>query len=180
MKFRRSFVFILLLTIFILCSCRREVPQMKYYPNGNVKETCSLRNGKLSGEYKCFYENGNLYGEGEYRHNYPIGVWRTYYPDGKTMVVEEYSRRGKHINVNAWDKDGNQVIKNGTGTFIMYYPDGSLQSIGSYKDCMFEGANEAWYPNGIKEHEFYYKDGKPVGTWHFWDMNGNLYKTEEY
>jgi antitoxin component YwqK of YwqJK toxin-antitoxin module len=178
MKLNHLFVFIL--TTCVLCSCRKDVPQINYYPNGNVKETCYLRNGKLSGKYKSFYENGNLYGEGEYRHNHPVGVWRTYYPNGKIMVIESYGRKGKHTNVNAWDENGKQVIKDGTGTFIKYYPDGSLQSITNYKDCLFDGANEAWFPNGIKESEFYYKNGRPTGTWRFWDLNGNLYKTEEY
>ena len=172
------------LTLFIILlvfsSCHKKVPQTTYYPNGRVETTYFVQNGKLSGDYKVYYENGNLYGEGQNRKGYPVGVWKTYYPNGKIFVIEEYNRRGKLINFNAWEEDGSHAIIDGTGTIKKYYPDGSLESIVSYKDCRPNGANEKWYPNGVKEYESYYKDGLPVGTWHYWEMNGHLYKTEEF
>ena len=180
MKVHSSISLAFFVFILVLCSCHKEIPQTKYSSNGQVEETCFLRNGKLSGDYSSYYENGQLHGRGAFRRGYPVGEWYTYYPNGKIMVIESYGRKGKHTNVNAWDEIGKQVIKDGTGTFIKYYPDGSLQSITNYKDCLFDGANEAWFPNGIKESEFYYKNGRPVGTWRFWDMNGILYRTEEY
>lgn len=170
----------LFLILLAFSSCHEEVPHTKYYPNGGIEETCYLRSGKLSGDYKKYDENGNLISDGQFRNGHPVGIWKSYYPNGNIMLIEEYNRRGNLINVNAWEEDGCHAIVNGTGTIKQYWPDGSLRSIDSYLDCRPEGVNEGWYPNGVKEHEFYYKKGRPVGTWRYWDIDGHLYKTEEH
>lgn len=139
-----------------------------------------MRNGKLSGGYKAYYETGTISGEGQFRKGLPVGTWFWYYTGGEIMTIEKHNRKGKIIGLDGWDEKGNQVVSNGTGTFIRLYPDGTVKSKAGFKDCMFDGANEAWYPNGVKEYEFFYKDGKPVGTWRFWNMDGTLNKTESY
>ena len=169
-----------ILIVLVCSSCHKEIPQTKYFPNGNVEEQCHVRNGLLSGSYKVFYEDGMLRGEGQFRKGLPVGIWNNYYPNGEIMTIENHNRKGKLISFDGWNQDGIQVIKDGTGTIIQYYPDGSIQSVASYKNCLFDKSNEYWYPNGIKAHEFYYQEGKPVGTWYYWNEDGTLYKTEEY
>ena len=81
---------------------------------------------------------------------------------------------------DSWDQEGNHVIVDGTGTLVTYYPDGSIEQTATYKNCHFDGSNEGWYPSGQKEHEFFYKDGKPTGVWRTWDENGELTSTENH
>ncbi|MBR0176719.1 MAG: toxin-antitoxin system YwqK family antitoxin [Bacteroidales bacterium] len=170
------------LAIFLLvcCSCHKDIPQTKHYPNGNVEELCYLRNGELSGSYKAYYEDGTLHGEGQFRKGRPVGVWHYYYPNGDIMTIEKHNRKGKTVSFDAWDEEGRHVVQDGTGTIVKHYPDGSIESRVGYKDCMFEGTNEAWFPNGQKRYEFFYKNGKPVGTWRFWNDEGELVREEEY
>ena len=168
-------------TLLLVCSsCYKDIPKTKYYPNGNIEELCHMRNGELFGVYKNFYENGTLRGEGVFRKGRPVGVWHYYYSNGEIMTIEKHNRRGKTVDLDCWDETGVQVIKDGTGTFIQYYPDGSIKSKASFNKCMFDEANEAWYANGVKEHEFYYENGRPVGTWQFWNEDGTLIRTEKY
>jgi antitoxin component YwqK of YwqJK toxin-antitoxin module len=72
------------------------------------------------------------------------------------------------------------VIKDGTGVTIHYYPSGQTESIMSYKDNVYHGKCETWFPNGLKASESFYENGKPVGTWKYWDEYGELIKIEEY
>ena len=108
------------LTLFIILlvfsSCHKKVPQTTNYPNGRVETTYFVQNGKLSGDYKKNDENGNLQSDGQFRNGHPVGIWKTYYPNGNIMLIEEYNRRGKLINVNAWEEDRCHTIVNGTGT----------------------------------------------------------------
>lgn len=181
MNIRRTFhsiiLFLLLLSTF---SCNKPNVYKKYYPDGSLEEKGEVRNGKFTGDYVYYSEKGIILAEGKFRNGHPIGIWYYYYSDGSIQSIQEYNKRGKTVVLDCWDQNGNQVVKNGTGTFIKYFPDGSIESNINYKDYKFDGLNEGWYSNGIKEHEFYYQDGKPVGTWRFWDMNGILYRTEEY
>lgn len=166
--------------LLVCCSCHKEVPQTKYYPSGSIEEKCYLRNGKLSGDYKYYHSNGNLNSEGQFKNGHPIGVWHHYYPNGKTMSIVAYNRRGSVININAWDENGKLVVQDGSGTFVKYYSDGSLESIVTYKNCRWDGVNTNWYPNGKKMEEISYKNGKPVGTWRFWNEAGELVREEKY
>lgn len=175
-----QYLFFLTLIFFVCSSCHKEIPQTKYFPNGNVEEQYYMRNGLLSGSYKIFYEDGTLRGEGQFRKGQPVGIWNNYYPSGEIMTIEKHNRKGELISLDGWNQNGIQVIKDGTGTIIQYYPDGSIKSVASYKNCLFDKSNEYWYPSGVKAHEFYYQNGKPVGKWHYWNEDGTLYKTEEY
>lgn len=179
---RNVLIYFILLLVFILIysSCNKTNVYKKYYPNGSLEEKGKVRNGQFIGDYVYYSEEGIILAEGKFRDGHPVGIWHYYYSDGSILSIQEYNKKGKTVALDCWDQNGNQVVKNGTGTFIKYFPDGSVESIINYKDYKFDGLNEGWYSNGIKEHEFYYQDGKPVGTWRFWDMNGILYRTEEY
>jgi len=107
------------------------------------------------------------------------GLWQHFYSSGNRKSIEEYSK-GKLINFNYWDEEGTQKIIDGTGVVKQYYPSGLLQSVLSYRDNVFHGKSETWYSDGIKEMEYYYENGKPTGTWTYWDEFGRVIKIKEY
>lgn len=168
----------LALTLFTVISCETEVNR-EYYSDGTLKEEYSIHNDKFHGQYKAFYPDGSPHALGEYRKGKMIGVWKYSYPDGKVESIQKFDD-GKAISIDFWDKYGNQVIKNGTGVAKQYSPSGQIESIMSYKNNVFHGKCETWYPNGIKATELYYENGKPMGTWHYWNENGELIKTEKH
>lgn len=164
-----------------LSSCKQPQAKTDYYPSGQLKEITHWIGNKQVGDFETYHENGTLAGKGRLnRKGYVVGTCYSYYDNGSLMSIEKYNRRGKLITSDFWEPDGIQSVKDGTGIAISYYPDGKIQSIMSYKNCHFEGKCEYWHPNGVKGFEFFYKDGKPIGEWHFWNENGELYKTENY
>ena len=173
-------IVVLLLLMMSLCSCHQAEEKKKYDPNGHIEEICGYRNGKMHGKYVAYYETGALRGEGKMRHGRMVGEWKHYYLDGRIKTIEKHNWRGKLKTFDSWDQEGNHVIVDGTGTLVTYYPDGSIEQTASYKGCHLDGANEAWYPNGQKEYEIYYIEGKPIGIWHCWEEDGTLSLTENH
>lgn len=50
----------------------------------------------------------------------------------------------------------------------------------SYKDNLPHGQFKWWYSNGQIESIKYFDNGKPVGTWEFYDSKGALIKKLDY
>lgn len=165
-------------SVFILSSCKTDVHR-DYYSNGTLKEEYSMRNGKWVGKFKAFYEDGKASAIGQFKKGQMTGIWQYYYPDGTIQSIQKF-KDGKTISLNLWDTNGKQVIKDGTGVAKHYDQTGQIVSIMSYKDNVFHGKCETWFPNGIKSTEIYYENGKPIGIWKFWNEKGELIKTKKY
>lgn len=177
MKLNHKLILIVLL-VFTLCSCETEVHK-DYYSNGTLKEEYSKRNGKFVGKYKALYEDGKPQAIGEFNKGQFDGVWQYYYPNGQIQSIQKY-KDGKVVSLNYWDLNGVQIIKDGTGVAKHYYPNGKIESIMSYKNNVLHGKCETWLENGIKTTELFYDNGKPIGTWKYWNESGKLIKTENY
>ncbi len=59
-----------------------------------------------------------------------------------------------------------------TGVYIRTYPNGQKQFEINYKDGKYEGLQTGWYENGLKIGESNWKDGKPEGLVTEWYENG--------
>ena len=107
-------------------------------------------------------------------------VFGYYVKDPERYGVVSFDEKGKVININYWDENGKQLVIEGTGIVEKYYPSGQIESIMSYRNSVFDGKCETWFPNGIKASETFYEKGKPVGIWRYWNEYGNLIKKENY
>jgi len=54
-----------------------------YRENGQLMQTGSFTDQKKSGVWKRYHPNGAPYDEGEYLNDKRIGAWRTFKADGK-------------------------------------------------------------------------------------------------
>lgn len=178
---RQNAIYKILGVIFFLAmslSCQRE-EQKSRYSSENIQQGYFLQDGKTSGDFQSYYENGQIETKGCFRKGKMNGTWYYYYPNGKLKLIQKF-RRGKTVAIDAWDMYGKQVVFCGTGTLESYYPNMTKKSVISYKDCHIDGVSEGWYPNGTKEYECYYDRGKPIKTWRMWDEDGNLAFEETY
>ena len=50
----------------------------------------------------------------------------------------------------------------------------------NYSDGVLNGDTKVWYLSGEVKYEGRYKDGKPDGTWNFYDENGKKTSSMEY
>lgn len=109
------------------------IKRSSVYDAGNGKKTFyfdgtdqievayTLKNGKFEGEYKGYYQNGNLRIEGTYKNDLKNGLWKEFNEQGN--LINEYS------------------IINGEleGKFTTYHPEGKIKSSSIYKNGLLHG-----------------------------------------
>ena len=177
MKNKKLIILMLLCFPLFFTGCAQGKKVEERFPSGNIRERYTLLEGKFDGKYTAYYENGKLRGEGFYKKNIMVGEWRYYYSNGNLQSIQRFEDN-KLTYIDAWDVNSFQVIKNGTGTMLMYSESGKKMSSITYKNYKPDGTWFVWYENGNLASEMYYNEGKRVGIWHFWDMEGNLKETE--
>jgi len=79
-----------------------------YYPNKQVQQTGTYRNGRRHGRWIYYYENGKVWSEGFFKEGKSHGKRLTYFEDGK-------------LRYEAWYKNDQR-----TGTWKFYDRNGTL------------------------------------------------------
>lgn len=85
-----------------------------------------------------------------------------YYDNGQAYIEGTY-------------KDGER-----DGTWTAWRKDGTIWSIGEYRDGKENGKKMVYHENGKPYYEGTVKDDERVGTWSFWDEEGKLVKEVNY
>lgn len=157
---------------------------------------------KFSGNVISYHENGQIFMEQFYKKGKPVGMCTIYYSNGKKKEVGEpkvdqilspYPAITKLDSY--WDTIGNQLVKNGNGTYIAEYGGGEMTYKNGYlvKRISYQAngkistiSNFENSENGIiiSEHEIVFdEEGRKsqeyivkdsVGTITAWFKNGNI------
>ena len=132
---------------------------IKKYKNGQVKSIENFKNGKLNGEFKEFFEDGNL------------------------SQIATF-KNGDMKNIKVFYENGNlkfeQNLKDRKGKYRGYYPNGMLEVEGEVFQGDEIGLWKYYNENGSLSSEGMYKEGKKVGEWKFYKTDGSLLKTINY
>lgn len=170
-----------------------QLEHLSYYENGNKEKLEHKLSGKYEqvGEYKKWYENGQLATIGKYAlDGQRIGPWFEFYKDGKKKEEAEFIN-GEYLLQNYWDKRGKQTVVDGTGLFISDYEqdgyfgdtqhqfeyknskkhgtqrtftDGVLTLYEEMENGIENGYTRSFYKNGKVREETLYKDGTEVSN----------------
>ena len=161
-----------------------------FYDNGKPKklETKLIEKDERQGEYKEWYESGQIAESGTYISGYERdGEWLEFYEDGSKKVEAEF-KNGKFVLNNCWNEKGEQTLTNGTGLYIKEYSmskDRVYRDEREYKNHkthgiqktftngililyqeMVNGVNHGitkkYYDNGNIEKETVYENGKVI------------------
>jgi antitoxin component YwqK of YwqJK toxin-antitoxin module len=62
----------------------------EYYKLANLDLEVFTITGKLEGEYKSYYPNGNIFTICNYNNNKLIGEYKEYYPNGQLKFIRLY------------------------------------------------------------------------------------------
>lgn len=92
-----------------------------YSLNGNLILEGNYLNGKRNGNFIFYYDNGKIRNEGSYENNRRIGKWKYYYSSGqlKQIVIFNNVNNTNDISVvEFYDREGKQLIVNGTGNWV--------------------------------------------------------------
>ena len=152
-----------------------------YYPNGQIQ--ISFKEDSLKtqfGEKIYWHENGTIkwrfHLDSKGNHTAP---YFEYYPNGKKKQEVDL-REGETRYINFWDKDGNQLLINGTGFYVDEY---EINNLGlsryeyQFKNFLQDGVQKV-FKNGVLQSYMEMKNGKPAGYFREYYSNGKL--KEEY
>lgn len=174
-------IFITFYLSFILLNCSPKIEVRKEYSDsGQLVEETSYKNNVRDGQYKVYHENGQIALKGFYKNGYSHGEWIAYYPSGNLQSITIYDME-RIINTNYWTVEGRQTIIDGTGEVIMYDTSGRRkESRVSYKDCRAHGEWILWHENGNMLSQGFFNEGKKVGKWYNWNIDGSLNRLMVY
>lgn len=135
-----------------------------YYPNGNTEIIETYLMDNFDGEYKSYYESGNISSKGLYKNNYMVEPWQYYYdlPGEKIKEIINYEEN----------------IEN--GPYKEFYENGNVMAEGVYKDELDNGPFKSYYENGELEMEGTYLNGRKNGIFKMYDEDGNFIEEKTY
>jgi TonB family protein len=130
-----------------------------YYTSGQVMELIPIKNSKMEGACKFYFENEQLHRE-------------ILYSEGKEQsLVSSFDTEGKPI-------DGG-TLQDGNGTLLIYHLPEKLgpfplviQSRSTYSKGLRDGAYKAYNKKGQLILEGSYKDDRKIGNWKIYTDEG--------
>jgi len=137
----------------------RRLTRHYYYDKGKIDYYETLSNIDRHGEYKDFYDNGNIKSVCEYKDDrnggMKHGFYKEYYPTGRLKVEGSYRDNIKD------------------GRWVEYYKNGVVKSDGYHvKEKRFNQYGE--------KYVHIRKGGSKDGIWKYYDENKTLIKQETW
>lgn len=179
-----------------------------FYSGGNIRQEGTYRDDLKDGYFKDYSESGDLqkiskYAMGELQPDAEeiakLQVRSEYYPDGKIKVSAMYRNERPEGMRREYKADGtiekSLMYHNGivTGEGIMldngnkdgpwkeFFADGSLRAEGNYADGKTVGTWKFYHLNGkLEQTGKYSKQGKPDGVWKWYYEDGKPLREENY
>lgn len=132
---------------------------------GKIILTTNYRKGLLNGSYQKFYNNGTLSDSGRMKFGFPIGTWKSWYPNGQLKEIRNYElgRGFRGIQFSVLTKE-----------FKSYYPNGNSDDSGYYQNNLKYGIWVDWEQNGLVRSVGEYRHGWKKGIWRYYDPHGKL------
>ena len=154
-----------------------------HYPNGQLKEKISYKEGLKDGKFTGYYQNGAKKYVKRYEQDLPAGKWQYYTMAGKTNAEEIYVEGKRNdewyrleengdVYYQFWDMDS--LISEYAD---LHYPNGQLIEKISYKEGLKDGKFTGYYEGGATKYKKKFSDDKPDGKWQFYTSGGD--KNEE-
>lgn len=134
---------------------------------------------KSHGTYEEFFESGETFVKGEYRHGVPVGTWEYFHENGAPAKVVTYEDGKVTGEVEVKREDGtllavrNYSAGKRTGDWVTYNESGEKPLVEShYSDGKPDGVWQLWHSNGEKRQQIPFVDGKRDGTVLEWSDDG--------
>ena len=157
-----------------------------HYPNGQLIEKISYKEGLKNGKFTGYYENGEVKYKKRYTADQPDGKWEYYTEAGKKNAVQIYVEGKRNEEWYRIDKKGDTYYQYWDQDSLvseyadLHYPNGQLIEKISYKEGLKDGKFTGYYPSGKVEYVKRYEEDKPMGKWKFVREDGTTKKIEIY
>ncbi|MCP4131942.1 MAG: DUF3352 domain-containing protein [bacterium] len=142
----------------------KEGPHTVFYSENKPKYEGIITGGKLTGEWKSFYKNGNIRN---------IVTYKKGKVNGKAVFY--YNKAGKQ-------KKADMTFENSkiTGTYREYFKNGARKAAVPYEDGQMNGFAKLFYPSTQAKSKGSFEDGKKDGDWRYYSEFGKLQNTIEW
>ena len=144
-------------------------------------------NGKRTGEWRKYYENGDIRYKGQFKNGKEIGMFSFYERGGAyPSIVKIFSEKSDTASVKFYNKSrvktkGKMIGRKRVGKWIYYFSDGrTLFSEENYKDGKLDGVLKNYYINGKVTEISEYKEGKRHGSSKIYTEEGILIEDVNY
>ena len=135
------------------------------YENDKTKYEGTIRDSKIDGVFKTYFNDGNLESNVNYRNGKVVGKATFYYDNDEQKIKAE-------ITYNE-----NEKIE---GIYTEYYENGSKKAVVEFEDGVMNGDAFLYYDSGNIKIEGKYKDGNKEGKWKNYTEDGNLFDKEKW
>lgn len=114
---------------------------VEYYCNANMKNKLTFLNGKPDGYAQMFHENGKISEEGNWKNNRWVGNYKLYYDNGQIQHEFIFSPTGKREGPQKYFYDNGQLAIEGnfsngkeSGIIKEYYENGDQKAEKNFAD----------------------------------------------
>jgi membrane associated rhomboid family serine protease len=121
-------------------------PVRDHYANGKIQMKGNYKNGKRDGIFLYYSDHNTYESAGRYVDNESYGKWQTFHPNGRLQSETHYRERA--FVATMYDSTGRVLLRNGAGTIIEYYDNGTVKTEGEYYDGAKEGLWTGRHKNG--------------------------------
>lgn len=156
-----------------------------YYPNGNKIERREMKDGKVHGSWKRYYEDGVLGYVTNHIESKLNGNSISYFNDGKIME-KSYYKNGKCESQILYYKNGNikseKNFLNGKehGHSKIYYETGNIEFEINFKNGQRNGRYTGFYDSGEVFYKGEFINNSQEGLWQMFYKNGKLKKENNF
>ena len=150
-----------------------------------LKLKCNYVDDKKEGDETTWYPDGKLESRKIYKNNEPVNI-KTYYENGNIWWEENYHGLEifPHLAINGYKKENpdhrNMFTNQKHGICKYWYPNGELQSEGTYIDGKLDGYCKKYYESGNIELEVRYKMGVKEDVRRYSDEKSRVQKEIEF
>jgi antitoxin component YwqK of YwqJK toxin-antitoxin module len=99
---------------------KKEGLWIYFYETGEIEREIEYKNGVEDGSFKLYHKNGQIAVESTHIDGKTVGLFIEYYENGHLKQVTEFINDMGYA-IDFWDKDGKQLLINGTGKLIAEY-----------------------------------------------------------
>jgi antitoxin component YwqK of YwqJK toxin-antitoxin module len=180
------------------------------YPDGKVKYSGTFRNGKPIGEFrryyetgelkvvqlfdnkgnsytKIYYDNGELAAEGKYVGEKKDSIWKYYSYYDKSLKMTEPYNLGVHEGFTQRYYSNGQISdkiewhnNQMDGSWTQYFENGKVSLKAINVKGVSQGVFQTFYNSGQLETDGFFKNGLPEGIWTYFDEKGQQKTKIEY
>ena len=151
----------------------KEGTWIRVWPNGNLYYLGQFKDGKPSGAFKFFYEDGQLMSEATHIENGRKAFTKLYRPNG-SLQAEGMYMTGRQLN------ELGEPTRLKQGDWIYYDSKGQTRMKESYNMDILHGPTVTFSENGKVIEQGTYANGERDGLWKTWDELGTVLSEINY